>query len=156
MEQGDGYEAEVPVGCDGCGTEHAGRVYETIVDGRLHWVLTYDCSTGTVEAMGWGRSPDEFRQAILEQGGEYRLRMPEGAGSRRVAVLKALRDGGLAWSDVKGGLDAIVAAGLVGTRAELDLLAGRIEAATSVRCSVVPTEDSVDSKDGSVDPTEDR
>ncbi|WP_285687755.1 hypothetical protein [Actinoplanes sp. NBRC 103695] len=121
-------QADVPVACDTCAEGHTGVVYETIIGGRLQWVLDYECEGSPIEAFGWDRSPDEYRQAILDQSGTFRLDVPDAGGSR-VAVLKALRDGGVAWVDVAGGLDALLDEGIVGTCAELSLLATRLESA---------------------------
>jgi hypothetical protein len=114
--------------------------YETIVHGRLHWVLTYDCLEGQVEAMGWGRSPASWREAVLAQEGTFRLALPDGAGSHRVTVLKALRDGGVPFSQLAAGLDAAVGpSSIAGTRTEMELLAARVRsAAPAVRCVVTP------------------
>ena len=124
----DSGQADVPVACDTCAEGHTGVVYETIIGRRLQWVLDYECRGSPIEAFGWDRAPDEFRQAILDQSGVWRLEISEFGGSR-VAVLKALREGGLPWSEVSGGLDALLREGIFGTRGELRLLAGRVEAA---------------------------
>jgi hypothetical protein len=120
----------VPVSCDHCPDGHPASFGESIRDGRLHWVLTYDCPHGWTEAMGWDESPALWRRAVLDQEGTYGLTFPDGAGPHRVAVLKALRDGGVPRSE----LDHVT-----GTRTEMELLAARIRAATPVRCDIMRT-----------------
>ncbi|MFG1603120.1 hypothetical protein [Actinoplanes sp. NPDC049265] len=117
----------MPVSCDYCPDGHTASFHETIRNGLLHWLLTYDCPRGWTESIGWHRSPEPFRQAVLAQEGTYRLELPDGAGSHRVAFLKALRDGGVP----RSALDRVA-----GTRTEMELLAARVTAATPVRCEV--------------------
>jgi len=121
--------ATVPVDCDSCSGPVAGEAYETIVDGRLHWVLTHDCPGGEVEAMGWDETPAELRQAILDQCGLYRLRLDREPGGGKVAVLKVLRGSGRTLSEASGALADLLGPGIPGTEAELHLLATRLQRA---------------------------
>jgi hypothetical protein len=123
-------EATVPIACDSCEWQASGRVYETIVDGRLHWVLSHDCADGFTESMGWDETPEELRRAILAHCGTYRLRLAGEITGTRVDVMKVLRDGGWQLGDVPGALAALNGKGLPGTEAELELLAGRLREAS--------------------------
>jgi hypothetical protein len=121
-------EAVVPVECASCDGPAAARVYETIIDGRLHWVLTHDCGDTFVEAMGWHETPDDLRQALLDQCGTYRLRL-SGEITGRVAVMRVLRRSGTSLAAVPEALAALTGPGRPGTEMELQLLAGRLRAA---------------------------
>ncbi|MGW4942938.1 hypothetical protein ACWEOZ_15290 [Actinoplanes sp. NPDC004185] len=121
-------EAVVPVACESCDGPAAGQVYETIIDGRLHWVLTHDCGDGFVEAMGWDETPGDLRQALLDQCGTYRLRLVR-ESTAKVAVMKVLRARGTSLAAVPESLAALTGDGMPGTETELQLLAGRLRAA---------------------------
>lgn len=129
--QMDDYAATVPVACDSCTGQNAGEVYETIIDDRLHWVLTHACVNGFVESMGWDETPVELRQAILDQCGTYRLSLSEEPIERRLAMLKVLRGSGMAMTDVLEVFAHLSGPGIAGTEAELRLVAGRL---FEVRC----------------------
>jgi hypothetical protein len=120
-------QAVVPVECDSCDGPALGQVYETIIDGRLHWVLTHDCGDSFVEAMGWDETPGDLRQALLDQRGTYRLRLPREITG--VAVMQVLRGSGTSLADVPEALAALTGPGMPGTETELQLLAGRLHAA---------------------------
>jgi hypothetical protein len=113
----------VLVACGSCEGQGTGRVYETIVDGRLHWVLSHDCTDGFTESMGWDETPEELRQAILAQCGTYRLRVARKIAGTQVAVMKVLRSSGVEMGKVSGALAALNGEGMPGTEAELELLA---------------------------------
>lgn len=121
-----GCAATVSMPCSSCAGQGIGRVYETIVNGRLHWVLTHDCPDGLTESMGWDETPEELRQAIITQCGTYRLRFARDVGDARVAVMKVLHGTGVAMSDLPATLAALAGAGMPGTEAESELLAGRL------------------------------
>ncbi|MBB4742586.1 hypothetical protein BJY16_006045 [Actinoplanes octamycinicus] len=113
-------EAVVPY-C--CGTA---RVADYVQGGRLCWSVRHDCAGGSREvACGYERLPDDWRQAVLEQCGTFRLRFPDDLGAGRVAVLRVLRRHGFAMGELRAVLDS----GVSGTRAELTLLADRCGAA---------------------------
>ncbi|MEU8607348.1 hypothetical protein AB0C29_05040 [Actinoplanes sp. NPDC048791] len=120
-------QAAVPVECDSCDGPAAGQVYETIIDGRLHWVLTHECGDSFVEAMGWDETPDDLRQALLDQCGTYRLRLSREITG--VAVMRVLRASGMSLAAVPEALAALTGPGRPGTEMELQLLAGRLRAA---------------------------
>lgn len=122
----DSCAAKVPVACDSCPGQSVGEVYETIIDDRLHWVLSHTCVDGFVESMGWDETPAELRQAILEQCGTYRLLLPEKSIARKVAVLKVLRGSGVAMSDVSSAFVELLGPGIAGTEVELRLVADRL------------------------------
>ena len=122
--------ASVPVGCGTCGPQAPGEVYETIIGRRLHWVMDHACPSGDVEAMGWDETPDEWRQALLDQCGTYRLRL-DGELTERIPVLRVLRRAGLALTTLDG-------EGLAGTEAELELLAARLRDAGAAVAVVRP------------------
>ncbi|GIE88358.1 hypothetical protein [Actinoplanes regularis] len=97
----------VPTSC--CGT---GRVYDFVAGERLGWSVDHEC--GALEC-GRGELPEDLRRAIMEHYGVFRLRFAADPGSRRVAVMKVLREFGTPLSRLK----AVLEDGLTGTEAEM-------------------------------------
>ena len=127
--------ATVTIRCDACGGSDAATISESVVGGRLLWVLSQDCPAGATEATGWDRTPDEWRRHILEQCGGWRLRVPGGAIGTSVAVMKVLRDLGVPLAGVKAATRALAEEGWPGTEAELVILADRLRL-TGVAASI--------------------
>lgn len=96
-----------------CGTA---TVSDSVVDGRLNWSLFHGCGTGAEIRCEREGLPDELRQAVLEQCGTYGIEFPD---TDRVTVMRVLRKA--RELDV-GELHAVLADGVTGTEAEMDLL----------------------------------
>ncbi|GIE78049.1 hypothetical protein Aph02nite_39990 [Actinoplanes philippinensis] len=113
--------AVVPFDCDDCA---GGATFEEmIVDGRLHWSALHVCPAASIQACGRDETPSEWRAALLEQCGTYRLRI--GAASR-IAVMKVVRERrGTPLSEISGVVELLQGAGLTGTEMELRLLAAQ-------------------------------
>jgi hypothetical protein len=125
--------ATVPYDCDRC---EGGATYgELIVDGRLHWSVSHTCTAGNdeeppghSEECGWDEPPAGLRRALLEQCGEYRLRV--GAEESRGAVMKVMRERrGTPLPEISALVTTLGRAGLGGTEMELRLLAEQLAAA---------------------------
>ncbi|BEL07412.1 hypothetical protein Q0Z83_056030 [Actinoplanes sichuanensis] len=125
--------AVVSYDCDHCA---GGATFgETIFGGRLYWSMSHACHTANIEACGRDESPDEWRAALLEQGGAYRLRIGDG---NRVAAMRVLRERrGTPMAEIAALLETLRGPGLIGTEMELRLLAGRL-AEAGVTASVLP------------------
>jgi hypothetical protein len=122
-------EALVPFTCASCSGPTSAKTYQLIVGKRLQWVLFHECPDGDEEEFGWDETPPQLRQAILEQCGTYRLRLTQEPGSRKVAVLKVLRDTGRSLSEASAALTELLGPGIAGTDVELQLLADRLREA---------------------------
>ncbi|GIE36460.1 hypothetical protein Ait01nite_095050 [Actinoplanes italicus] len=115
--------AVVPHGCDRCAGD--ATYAEMIVDGRLHWSVSHSCTAeppGHSEDCGRDDPPAELRRALLEQCGEYRLRVD--GQSDRGAVMKVLRERlATPLPEMSALVATLAGAGLGGTEMELRLLA---------------------------------
>ncbi|WP_052311669.1 MULTISPECIES: hypothetical protein [unclassified Actinoplanes] len=101
-----------------CGTA---TVSEAVRDGRLLWDVHHRCPDGDQVSCGRDGLPDELRQAVLAQGGRFRVGFPE---ADRLAVLRVLRRRGVAI----GSLDGVRQRGVTGTEAEMELLRQQLAA----------------------------
>jgi hypothetical protein len=117
-------QAVVPYDCGLCA---GGAIFgEMIVDGRLHWSVTHSCPAGDrsghSEECGRDEPPEGLRDALLEQCGEYRLRLAGDAN--RTVVMRVLRERrGTPLAEISELAGVLDAAGLGGTEMELRLLA---------------------------------
>ncbi len=102
-----------------CGTA---TVSESVVDGGLVWDLFHDCAEVTAQECGRGELPPSLRAAMLQQCGTFGVRFP---AADRLAVMRVLRGRGLAL----GGLHDVLANGVTGTAAEMEVLRGQLAAA---------------------------
>ncbi|MEU8664918.1 hypothetical protein [Actinoplanes philippinensis] len=77
----------------------------------------------SIQACGRDETPGEWRAALLEQCGTYRLRI--GAASR-IAVMRVVRERrATPLSEIAAVVELLQGAGLTGTEMELRLLAGQ-------------------------------
>ena len=120
-------QATVAVSCDACGGPDVATVSESVVSGRLQWVIMQDCPQGLTEAMGWDRTPEDLRQEIIDQSGMWFLRSVEDGAGKKVAVMRVLRDRGDSLTEVQKSLDALGGEGIPGTEVELIILADRLK-----------------------------
>jgi hypothetical protein len=113
--------------CGRCGSPITVGVSETVDGNRLAWGVSTRCDTcgDATEEDGWGEQPDFVRAAILAQSGPVRLR----AAGRKRDLLKVFRDRGATMAEAVTAHEQLTGAGLVGTPAEMRLLATRLTAA---------------------------
>jgi hypothetical protein len=122
-------EAVIRQRCRSCGSEVRCRAYETILQGRLQWVIWCRCETcgdEGAEEFGWDETPAEVRKALLDQCGVFRLRAQPVRDFPRVPVMKLFRADGATVADVSATVDALLTTGLLGTEMEMELIKMRL------------------------------
>ncbi|WP_433222198.1 hypothetical protein ACQP00_22815 [Dactylosporangium sp. CS-047395] len=123
--------------CDGL---LRGELGQTVVGNRLAWSVSSVCDgCGTqLESCEWDALPDDYRQILLDRDGTGRLRVdPEGGRPLRLAILRTLRRYGATLAEATDTYNRLTGAGVTGTRAEVLLLANRLNA-TGVKTQLDP------------------
>ncbi len=125
-------EAQLVERCDDCGGSMRLHLSQSVVYGAIEWSIYRRCDDCASEsyACGHGETPEPLRAALIDQCGPARLRIDRVESSPvRVRLMRVLRDGGAGLAEAKETLDRLTGEGVTGTRAEMELLAGRLSAA---------------------------
>ncbi|NYF57750.1 hypothetical protein [Micromonospora purpureochromogenes] len=126
--------------CAECGAATAGVVTETVNGDRLAWAVSTRCSGcgSATELDGWGEMPAIVRTALAARVGLVRLRAdPDASRPLRVRLLGVFRKHGATIGEAASAFAALTGSGILGTPAEMRLLAERLSAAGAT-VSVVP------------------
>ncbi|WP_377475778.1 hypothetical protein [Plantactinospora endophytica] len=118
--------------CAVCGAETAGVVTEAVDGGRLAWTVSTRCSgcDAVTELCGWDEMPAVVRTALIARAGSVRLRVePVAARPLRVRLLGVFRGQGATIGEASSAITALSTTGILGTPAEMELLAQRLTAA---------------------------
>ena len=129
--------------CHQCGNKVAALCGETAIDGRLRWYHTYRCPDclAVIEADAIGFPPDDVRELILHESGEWAVLVPVDGDVRR-RITRVLRDHlNMSLREVVECLRQAPATVYIGTRVEAEWLA-QVFRDLGVSSSIVPHENS--------------
>ncbi|WP_130335434.1 hypothetical protein [Micromonospora kangleipakensis] len=118
--------------CAECGAAAVGVVTEAVDGDRLAWAVSTRCSGcgSATELDGWGEMPAMLRTALVARVGLVRLRAdPDASRPLRRCLLGEFRKQGDTIDEAVSAFDALIGNGILGTPAEMRLLAGRLTAA---------------------------
>ncbi|GAA3759602.1 hypothetical protein GCM10022225_51350 [Plantactinospora mayteni] len=107
-------------------------VTEAVDGDRLAWTVSTRCSgcDAATELCGWGEMPAIVRKALVARAGLVRLRVePVAAGPLRVRLLSVFRKRGATIDEASSAITALITTGILGTQAEMRLLAEHLTAA---------------------------
>ncbi|MDG6105644.1 hypothetical protein Daura_13145 [Dactylosporangium aurantiacum] len=124
--------AELTARCGDCGGSVRVEISQSVIHGGIEWSIHRACGGCGREAYECGRGdlPEGARAALVEQCGLTRVRAGGGVpGAARLKVMRVFRDGGAGLAEAAGAVERLAGEGLTGTRAEMELLAGRLRAA---------------------------
>lgn len=79
--------------CDRCQKKVKASFGQATIDSRLRWYLSYSCNhcSSTVEMDDLGFPPDEIRQKIIDEEGEWILKIGVEKLKNKAKLLKILR-----------------------------------------------------------------
>jgi hypothetical protein len=118
--------------CAECGAATVGVVTEAVDGDRLAWAVSIRCSGcgSATELDGWGEMPTILRTALVARVGLVRLRAdPDASRPLRRCLLGVFRKHGATIGEAVSALAALTGSGILGTPAEMRLLAERLTAA---------------------------
>jgi hypothetical protein len=133
-----GHELVEP--CSRCGALLRGELGQAVIGDRLAWSISFVCDGcgRQFESCGWDRLPDDFRQMLLDRDGIGRLRVdPDSGRPLRLAILRVLRRYGATLAEASDTYTRLIGPGVIGTRAEVLLLANRLNT-TGVKTQLNP------------------
>ncbi len=110
--------------CQSCERQITASVGQETIDGRILWYESYSCPYCgyRLEVDGKDDTPDDIREAILAEEGEWALDVLE-TGPQAILALKVLRDAlGLSLNEAKEVKDKMPGIVAVGTQAEMERL----------------------------------
>jgi len=110
--------------CQSCGKPLNVTVGQEMIDGRIVWYESYDCPYcgSRTEVDGKDDTPDEIRNALLAEEGEWGLNISEN-GPQAIQAIKTLREAlGLSLSEAQAAKKKIPGIVATGTRAEMERL----------------------------------
>nr|BFE64672.1 hypothetical protein GCM10020063_091980 [Dactylosporangium thailandense] len=124
-----GHELVTP--CPRCGALLRGELSEAVDGDRLVWSTSWLCDGcgDRLESCDWGTLPDDYRRLLLDRDGVGRLGVDPGSGRPlRLAILRVLRRYGATLTEASDTYARLTGPGVIGTRAEVLLLAKRLDA----------------------------
>jgi|tagenome__1003787_1003787.scaffolds.fasta_scaffold20839960_2 hypothetical protein len=121
--------------CAQCGAPLCAVPGQIVVEDRLAWSISSMCDgcEARIECCGWDEMPAEYRQVVLDRDGVARVRVnPESGYALRVSILRVLRRYGATLEEAADTFTRLTGAGLTGTRAEIRLLADRLDTIAAI------------------------
>jgi hypothetical protein len=115
--------------CPHCGGLWRGVLGQSVVGDRLAWSISSRCEDcGSVsECCDWDEMPNELRQVLLGRDGVVRLRVEPVSGRlHRLPIMRMLRRYGATLSQASSTHARLTGTGVMGTSAEMRLLASRL------------------------------
>ncbi|WP_027346847.1 hypothetical protein [Hamadaea tsunoensis] len=115
--------------CARCGARTVGLVDEALVGDRIVWSVSLRCDgcDNVIEADYSGRIYPIERAALIARAGLVRLCVaPEAAQGLRLPLLTLFRRQGMTYAEAAAAHAALIGEGVVGTPAEMQLLANRL------------------------------
>ncbi len=133
---------ELVEACAECGAAAVGAVDKAVAEHRVAWAVSTRCSGCGIatESNGLGEVPATLRTALVARVGLVRLRAdPDTSRSPRRCLLNEFRRQGASISEAVSAFDMLTSSGIIGTPAEMRLLARQLtQRARSHRWSHTP------------------
>jgi hypothetical protein len=110
-------------------------VTQTVVEERIAWSVSLRCRRcgDAEEQCGWDEMPGHWRNILVAQDGLVRVCADrQSSQSVKVRLLSVFRKQGATIAEAIAAFESLTDVGIVGTSAEIGLLAGRLTSAGAI------------------------